>query len=344
MSKKVIVTGGAGFIGSHTVAELATAGFKPLVVDNFSNSNENMISQISKIIGYTVPYEKVDLSNAAATDRFFSHQSDALAVIHFAAYKSVPESLEHPNAYYKNNIESLLNVIAGMEKYTIKHLVFSSSCTVYGEVEQLPVTEETRFGKAITPYGHSKQLGEMIIQNASTLKTAKIKSIALRYFNPIGAHDSGWIGELPNGVPNNLMPYITQTAAGKRAQLSVYGDDYPTHDGTAIRDYIHVTDLASAHVAAMDYMMSDKMDTNYDVFNIGTGNGSSVMEVIQSFEKTNDLKLNYKIVDRRAGDIATIYAETTKANDKLQWRSKYTLDDMTRSAWLWEQNLKAKSL
>ncbi len=337
---KVIVTGGMGYIGSHTVVELVQAGYEAVIFDDLSNSNAEMIHKISQVANQKVVFEEVDLSNSNACDLVFSNHQDAEAVIHFAAFKSVPESVNKPNEYYRNNIGALLNVTNSMDKYAIPYLVFSSSCTVYGDTKELPVKESTPMLSPNSPYGHTKQLGECILKNLSSLKASKLKSIALRYFNPIGAHPSGIIGELPIGVPGNLMPFITQTAAGVREQLSVYGDDYDTIDGTAVRDYIHVSDLAVAHVKALDYMRSEKSKERFEVFNVGTGNGSSVMEVIQSFERTSGLKLNYKIASRREGDIAAIYANGRHTMEILDWQAKYNLDDMTRSAWEWEKKLR----
>lgn len=338
---KVIITGGAGYIGSHTVVELTEAGYETVVFDDFSNSTVEMIDKIGEIVNQKISFYEVDLSDAEACDQAFSKHSDADAVIHFAAFKSVPESVSKPNEYYKNNIGSLLNVTASIEKYDIPYLVFSSSCTVYGDAKELPVQESTPMLPPNSPYGHTKQLGELILSNLSNTTASHLKVIALRYFNPTGAHPSGLIGELPNGIPGNLMPYITQTAAGLREELSVFGDDYNTPDGTAIRDYIHVCDLATAHVKALDYMRSNDSSKGYEVFNVGTGNGSSVMEVIQSFERTSGEKLRYRIAKRRAGDIAAIYADGKHTMVTLDWKAEFNLDDMTRSAWEWEKKLRS---
>ena len=335
--KKIIVTGGAGYIGSHTAVALIEAGYQVVVIDNLCNSSDNVLRGIESITSTKVEFHNVDLRNNSETEEIFKQHQDSFGVIHFAAYKCVPESVEKPKEYYKNNIESLLNVTTAMDRYGISNLVFSSSCTVYGDTEQLPVSEQTPWLPPNSPYGHTKQLGEMILKNMSSLTNSKLKTVSLRYFNPIGAHPSALIGELPIGAPNNLMPYITQTAIGLREELSVFGDDYPTSDGSAVRDYIHVCDLADAHVLALVYMAQHK--DNYSVFNIGTGKGNSVLEVIQSFEKISGSALNYKIVPRRAGDIAEIYADPTKANMILGWQPKYSLDDMTKSAWKWEQSL-----
>lgn len=337
---KVIVTGGAGYIGSHTVVELYNAGYETVIFDNFSNSSEDIIKRVSEIVDKEISYYKVDLSDAKACKLAFESHSDASAVIHFAAFKSVSESIAKPAQYYRNNIESLLNVMSSMESFKMPFLVFSSSCTIYGEAEELPVKETTPMLPPNSPYGHTKQLGEYILNNLSKLNAGQLRSIALRYFNPIGAHPSGNIGELPNGVPNNLMPFITQTAAGIRESLSIFGKDYDTQDGTAIRDYIHVVDLAIAHVKALDYMKSDQSKARYQTFNVGTGKGSSVMEVIESFERTSGTKLNYRFAPRRDGDIASIYAESSHMKKTLNWSAKYNLDDMTRSAWIWEKKLR----
>ena len=337
---KVIVTGGAGYIGSHTVVELVNAGYDVVLMDDLSNSSIDMLDKIGDVIGKKICFIKVDLSDSDACAKAFKTHVDAKAVIHFAAFKSVPESISKPNEYYRNNIGSLLNVTTSMEKYDMPYLVFSSSCTVYGDTKELPVKESTPMLPPNSPYGHTKQLGEHILKNLSSTLASKIKSIALRYFNPVGAHPSGMIGELPNGVPGNLMPFITQTAAGFRQQLSVFGDDYNTPDGTAVRDYIHVVDLASAHVKALDYMQSEKSKEKYQVFNVGTGNGSSVLEVIQSFERTSGEKLNYKIAPRREGDIAMIYADAKYTMETINWSAKYNLDDMTGSAWAWEKKVR----
>lgn len=337
---KVIITGGAGYIGSHTVVELVKGGYEVVIFDDLSNSSVDMIDKIADVVNQKIYFEKVDLSNGDACDQAFEEHKDANAVIHFAAFKSVPDSVSKPNEYYRNNIGSLLNVTTCMERYDMPYLVFSSSCTVYGDTKDLPVKESTSMLPPNSPYGHTKQLGELILKNLSGTEASNIKSIALRYFNPAGAHPSGKIGELPNGVPGNLMPFITQTAAGVRDQLLVFGDDYNTSDGTAIRDYIHVVDLASAHVKALDYMRSEKSKEKYEVFNVGTGKGSSVMEVIQSFERTSGERLNYKIAPRREGDIAAIYADGTYTMDTINWSPQYKLDDMTKSAWEWEKKLR----
>lgn len=338
MSKKIIVTGGAGYIGSHTVVALYEAGFEPIIFDNLSNSKAEVVDRIGEITGVRPTLETVDLADADATQACFAKHSDSVGVIHFAALKAVGESVDQPLAYYRNNIDSLLNVIAEISRHDIDQLIFSSSCTVYGQPERLPVTETTPWQTAESPYGATKQMGETIIKDYINSVQVQ-KAIALRYFNPIGAHHTAKIGELPIGIPNNLMPYITQTAAGLRERLSVFGSDYDTPDGTAIRDYIHVVDLAEAHVAAMQYLIGNPRAQRYDVFNLGTGKGSTVLEVVQSFEKTSGVTLNYTMAPRRAGDIEVVYAATDKARDVLGWTARYGLDDMTRSAWAWQEQL-----
>lgn len=340
--KKIIITGGTGYIGSHTVVEFINAGYEPIIIDNLSNSNINVLDGIEKITGKRPAFYKADVTDSFAMDKIFYENDDAVAVVHFAASKAVGESVQKPLLYYRNNLNGLINVLEMMEKHGVKGLVFSSSCTVYGQPEKLPVTEETPFAKAESPYGNTKKISEEIIQD--TLRAVPtLKAIALRYFNPIGAHPSAQIGELPNGTPNNLMPYITQTAIGIRECLSVFGNDYNTPDGTPIRDYINVVDLAKAHVATVKYLNSAKNDKQFDFFNIGTGKGSTVLEIVDSFERSTGVKLNYKIVGRRAGDIEKVWADTTKANKVLGWKAEKTLDETTLSAWEWEKHLRAKS-
>ncbi len=334
---KVIVTGGAGYIGSHTVVELQQKGFEVVIIDNLSNSHADVIQNITKITHIEPQFVKADLCDKEACDAFFRANADAKAVIHFAALKAVGESVEQPLAYYNNNLNSLMNVLQAMVAYKIPNLVFSSSCTVYGQADVLPVTEQTPLKKALSPYGNTKRIAEEIISDC--VAVMPVKSILLRYFNPIGAHDSAHIGELPLGVPNNLVPFITQTAAGIREQLSVFGNDYNTPDGTAIRDYIHVVDLAKAHVVAVERMIQEQQKQDCEIFNLGTGNGFSVLEVIKSFEKVSGQKLNYKIIGRRAGDIEIVYADTTFANKELGWKAEKTLDDMMASAWKWQKQL-----
>lgn len=334
---KVLVAGGTGYIGSHTVVELMEKGFEVAIVDNLSNSFPEVIDSIAEITGKRPDFIELDLADPDAANSFFEEYKGIDAVIHFAAFKAVGESVEKPLMYYRNNLYSLINLMENMQKHGIGNLVFSSSCTVYGQPYQLPVSEQSPIIPAWSPYGNTKQISEEIIRDVCNI--SELKGIALRYFNPIGSHPSALIGEYPIGVPNNLMPFITQTAIGKRQELSVFGDDYPTHDGTAIRDYIHVVDLAKAHVVAVERMFENKGKSNLEIFNLGTGNGFSVLEVIHSFEKVSGLKLNYKIVGRRAGDIEKIWADPTFANQELGWKAELGLDEMTLSAWKWEQRL-----
>ena len=335
---KILVTGGTGYIGSHTVVELQQKGYEVIIVDNLSNSNIGVLDAIEKISGIKPEFENFDLGDAHKTADFFKRNSDIEGIIHFAAFKAVGESVDLPLKYYHNNLFSLVNILEGMKENQISNLVFSSSCTVYGQPEILPVSENAPVQKAESPYGNTKQISEEIIFD--TVNSSDIKGIALRYFNPIGAHHTSIIGELPLGVPNCLMPYITQTAIGIREQLRVFGSDYNTPDGTAIRDYIHIEDLAKAHVIAVERMVNKKMKKGFEYFNIGTGNGYSVLEVINSFEKVTGEKLNYKIVGRRAGDVEQVWADTNFANNELGWKAVKTLDEMTLSAWNWEQKLK----
>lgn len=337
---KILVAGGTGYIGSHTAVELIEKGFDVVVVDNLSNSFPGVIDSIAEITGKRPDFIELDLADPDATRMFFDQYKGIDAAIHFAAYKAVGESVEKPLMYYRNNLYSLINLMKNMVECGISNLVFSSSCTVYGQPETLPVSEQSPIIPAWSPYGNSKQISEEIISDLC--KVSGFKAIALRYFNPIGAHPSALIGEYPIGVPNNLMPFITQTAIGKREVLSVFGDDYPTPDGSAIRDYIHVVDLAKAHVVAVERMIQNKGKTNFEVFNLGTGKGYSVLEVIKSFEKVSGQKLNYKIVGRRAGDIEKIWADPDFANRELGWKAELGLDEMTLSAWRWEQALERK--
>ncbi|AZQ59146.1 UDP-glucose 4-epimerase GalE [Maribacter sp. MJ134] len=336
---KILVTGGLGFIGSHTVVELQSKGFEVVIIDNCSNSSESVLDGITKISGKTPIFEKLDLREKEKVSDFFKRHQDIKGVIHFAASKAVGESVEKPLLYYENNIGTLVYILQELSKKEKASFIFSSSCTVYGQADKMPITEDAPVKIAESPYGNTKQMGEEII--ADTCKvTPGISAIALRYFNPMGSHPSAEIGELPIGVPQNLVPFITQTGIGLRKELSVFGDDYPTPDGTCIRDYIYVVDLAKAHVVALERLLAGKNDENYEVFNVGTGKGSSVLEAIQSFEKVSGKKLNYKIVDRRPGDITSAYADTTKANTVLGWKSEYTLDDAMKSAWVWEQKIR----
>ena len=335
---KILVTGGTGFIGSHTVVELQNKGHEVIIVDNLSNSSAEIADKISLISGIKPELEIFDLTDRELTFDFFKRHNDIAGVIHFAAFKAVGESVQEPLLYYHNNLASLVNILQGMKDNGIQNIVFSSSCTVYGQPEELPVSENAPIMEAESPYGNTKQISEEIIRD--TINATDLNAIALRYFNPIGAHDTAIIGELPIGVPNNLVPFITQTAIGIREQLSVFGDTYDTPDGTAIRDYIHVVDLAKAHVIAVDRMINDKMKSDFEIFNLGTGNGYSVLEVIQSFEKVTGLKLNYKIVDRREGDITQVWANPDFSNNELGWKAEKGIDEMTLSAWKWEQALR----
>ena len=335
---KILVTGGIGFIGSHTVVELQNKGYEVVIVDNLSNSSAEIADNIALITGTKPVLEVFDLTDKENTADFFKRHNDLSGIIHFAAYKAVGESVQKPLMYYSNNLESLINILQGMKVNNIQNIVFSSSCTVYGQPDELPVSERAPIKVAESPYGNTKQISEEIIRD--TVKATDIHAIALRYFNPIGAHPSAIIGELPIGVPNNLMPFITQTAIGIRDELKVFGDDYPTPDGTAIRDYIHVVDLAKAHVIAVDRMINNYMKKNMEIFNLGTGNGYSVLDVIKSFEKVSGVKLNYKIVERREGDVTQVWANPDFSNKVLGWKAELGLDEMTKSAWDWEMKLK----
>ena len=338
---KILVTGGLGFIGSHTVVELQNEGFEVVIIDNLSNSSIDVLDGITRITGKKPIFENLDLREKQKVQDFFEKYKDIEGVIHFAASKAVGESVEKPLLYYENNISTLVYILQELTKKKQSSFIFSSSCTVYGQADKMPITEDAPVKPAESPYGNTKKMGEEIIKDTCKANN-QLKSIALRYFNPIGAHPSVEIGELPIGVPQNLMPFITQTGAGIRECLSVFGDNYPTEDGTCIRDYIHVVDLAKAHVVAMQRLIDNKNKANYEVFNIGTGTGSSVLEAIKSFEKVSGKKLNYKIVDRRAGDITMAYADTSKANKELGWEAKSTLDEAMASAWKWQQKLMNK--
>lgn len=336
---KVLVTGGTGYIGSHTAVELLEQGHEVVIVDNLSNSYKGAVDSIAEITGKRPAFHQLDLANESETEQLFAKETAIEAVIHFAAFKAVGESVEKPLMYYQNNIFSLINLTKNMLKNGTYNLVFSSSCTVYGQPDLLPVSEQAPIKPAWSPYGNTKQISEEILYD--TCKITGLHTIALRYFNPIGAHHSAKIGEYPIGIPNNLMPFLTQTAVGKRETLRVFGNDYPTPDGTAIRDYIHVVDLAKAHVVAVDRLAQGKCKSQFEVFNLGTGNGFSVLEVIQSFEKVSGRKLNYLIVGRRPGDVEQVWADTALANKELGWKAALSLDDMTISAWKWELALKA---
>ena len=339
MAKKILVTGGTGYIGSHTVVELQNSGYEVVVVDNLSNSSVDVLDNIEKISGVKPAFEQFDLADTAKTEDFFKRTPEIEAIIHFAASKAVGESVEKPLLYYRNNLVSLMNLLDCQLKYGVANIVFSSSCTVYGQPDVLPVTEETPRKDAESPYGNTKRVNEDILSDAITAHN-KIRGIALRYFNPIGAHPTALIGELPLGVPQNLVPFITQTAAGLRDELKVFGDDYDTIDGSAVRDYINVVDLAKAHVVAINRLLEGKNKKNYEIFNLGTGTGLSVLEVVKGFEKATGVKLNYKIVERRAGDIEKIWADTTFANEELGWKAEKDLEETLLSAWLWEKNVR----
>ena len=336
---KILVTGGLGFIGSHTVVELQNEGYEVVIIDDLSNSSEKVLDGITAITGKTPIFENLDLREKNKVQDFFAKHKDIKGVIHFAASKAVGESVKEPLMYYENNIGTLVYILKELQKLPTASFIFSSSCTVYGQADELPITENAPVKKAESPYGNTKQIGEEIIRDTCEI-SENLKSIALRYFNPIGAHESVNIGELPIGVPQNLVPFITQTAIGLREQLSVFGDDYPTIDGTCVRDYIHVVDIAKAHVIALKRLLENKNKSNYETFNLGTGTGSSVLEVIQSFERVSGKKLNYKIVRRREGDVVAAYADTNKANDELGWKTKLSLDDAMLSAWNWEQKVR----
>ena len=335
---KVLVTGGLGYIGSHTVVELQNKGFKVVIIDDLSNSSKDVLNGIKAITKITPEFEEIDLKEKSKVQDFFNRHNDIDGVIHFAASKAVGESVNEPLMYYENNISTLVYVLQEIKKLSKQNFIFSSSCTVYGQADELPINEVAPIKIAESPYGNTKQIGEEIIKDSCKVST--LKAVALRYFNPIGAHASVQIGELPIGVPQNLVPFITQTGIGLRKELSVFGDDYPTKDGTCIRDYIHVVDLAKAHVVALQRLLEQKSTSNFEVFNLGTGKGSSVLDVIESFERVSDTKLNYKITDRREGDVIAAYADTEKANTVLGWKTTLTLDDAMLSAWNWEQKLR----
>ncbi len=337
---KILVTGGTGYIGSHTVVELHNAGFEVIAIDNFDNSYPDVIENIEKISSKKLNFENVDIRDKAALKAFISKHNDITAVIHFAANKAVGESVQFPLKYYENNVGGTVNLLQALQENSINNIVFSSSCTVYGEATP-PVDENAPIPLAQSPYGNTKQICEEVLMDQT--KASDLKVVALRYFNPVGAHDSALIGELPIGVPNNLVPFITQTAIGKREVLTVFGDDYPTPDGTCIRDYIHVVDIALAHVAAINYLLNKKYTEAFSVFNLGTGNGNSVLEVIQSFEKETGVKLNYKIGPRRAGDVVQVYASCEKALNVLGWKTERDLANCMTTAWAWEKALAAKN-
>lgn len=336
---KILVTGGLGFIGSHTVVELQQAGHQVVVIDNCSNASESVLDGIVSITGQRPAFERIDLRDKAAVHDFFKRYTDIGGVIHFAASKAVGESVEKPLLYYENNIGTLVYLLQQLVAMGKSRFIFSSSCTVYGQADHMPITEDAPVKPAESPYGNTKQIGEEIIRDTCRVSPG-LNAVSLRYFNPIGAHPSANIGELPLGVPANLVPFITQTAAGLREELSVFGDDYPTPDGTCIRDYIHVVDLARAHVVALERLLGERNRENYEVFNIGTGKGSSVLEVIRSFERVSGEQLNYRVAGRRSGDVVQAYADTGKANRELGWKAESSLDDAMKSAWDWEKKIR----
>lgn len=334
MKKTVLVSGGAGYIGSHTAVELVAADYNVVIADNLSNSDRSGVEGVRRITGVEVPFVEVDCCDKAAFAKLFEQYAFD-SVIHFAAFKAVGESVADPMKYYRNNLLSMMNVVDLMREYGRHNIVFSSSATVYGEADELPVTERTPRKPATSAYGNTKQMCEDILRDAVAAYDG-LRGIALRYFNPIGAHPSALIGELPRGVPQNLVPYITQTAAGVRECLSIFGDDYPTEDGSCLRDYIDIVDLAKAHVAAIDRMVTGDGET-YEIFNVGTGRAVSVFELVRTFERVNDLSLNYKVAPRRAGDVVAVWADTERANKVLGWRAERSLDETLRSAWAWER-------
>ena len=335
--KTILVTGGCGYIGSHTIVDLIQHGYEVISADNNSRSNPEILDGVEKIIGRKIKNYHVDLCVFDDTHAIFQENPDIIGIIHFAAYKAVGESVENPLRYYDNNLNSLINILRCCEEFAVPNFVFSSSCTVYGNPDSSPVTEDSPMKKAESPYGSTKQMGEEIVQQ--TANSNHIQSILLRYFNPVGAHPSGEIGEIPIGRPANLVPAITQTAIGKLPQMQVYGNDYPTRDGSCVRDYIHVSDIAHAHTLALDFLIAEKNKTNCEIFNLGTGNGYTVLEVINTFEKVSEQKLNYTIAGRRPGDIIGIFANNEKAKQVLGWTPAYNLDDMMLTAWNWEIKL-----
>ncbi|MEL6811589.1 MAG: UDP-glucose 4-epimerase GalE [Bacteroidota bacterium] len=335
--KKILVTGGLGYIGSHTVVELQQAGFDVVVIDDLSNAELEVLERVERITGKRPYFEEIDLRNKEKVTTFF-HSNHIDGIIHFAASKAVGESVENPLLYYENNIHSLVYLLQACKEHGISKFIFSSSCTVYGEPDSLPITEDAPVKQAMSPYGNTKQINEEILED--TCAASNLQAISLRYFNPIGAHESAEIGELPKGAPQNLVPFITQTAAGLRDELSVFGNDYPTPDGSCIRDYIHVVDLAQAHVVAMQRLIAEDNTSHYEVFNLGTGKGSSVLEVVNAFQKVTGETLNYKIVDRRPGDVISVYADTRKANEVLGWKTQKTMEEALASAWKWEKKIR----
>ena len=343
MKERILVTGGTGYIGSHTVVELQNSGYEVVIVDNLSNSNADVVDNIEAVSGIRPAFEKVDCLDFQALEGVFSKYPGIKGVIHFAASKAVGESVQKPLLYYRNNLVSLINILELMPAHGVEGIIFSSSCTVYGQPDHLPVTEQAPIKKAESPYGNTKQINEEIIRD-TVASGSPIRAILLRYFNPIGAHPSALLGELPNGVPQNLVPYITQTAIGIRPQLSVFGDDYNTPDGSCIRDFINIVDLAKAHVVAMARILGRKQKEEVEVFNIGTGRGLSVLELIHAFEKATGVKLNYKIVGRRAGDIEQVWADPQYANNELGWKAETSIEDTLASAWNWQLKLRERGV
>ena len=339
MSEKILVTGGTGYIGSHTVVELQESGYEVVIVDDLSNSGIEVLDNIEKITGKKPEFEQFDIAERDKTHDFFQRTPGIGAIIHFAASKAVGESVEKPLHYYRNNLVSLMNLLENQITFDVPNIVFSSSCTVYGQPDKLPVTETTPRKDAESPYGNTKRVNEDILSDTIRVHPS-LRAIALRYFNPIGAHPSALIGELPLGVPQNLVPFITQTAAGIRQELKVFGDDYNTPDGSAIRDYINVVDLARAHVVAIERLLKQKNKSPYEVFNLGTGKGLSVLEIVRGFEKATGIPLNYKIVGRRAGDVEKIWADTSYANQELGWKAEKDLEETLQSAWEWEKKVR----
>lgn len=338
MSTKILVTGGLGFIGSHTVVALQEKGYEVVIIDNLSNSSIDVLEGIVKITQQRPAFEQIDLREKVAVKRFFEKYTDIQGVIHFAASKAVGESVENPLLYYENNLSTLVYLLQELIKKSSSNFIFSSSCTVYGQADELPISEDAPVKKAESPYGNTKQIGEEIISDTCKIKSG-LKAISLRYFNPIGAHPSAEIGELPIGAPQNLVPFITQTAISMRDELSVFGNDYPTRDGTCIRDYIHVTDLAQAHVAALGRLLNCKTESNFEVFNLGTGQGNTVLEVINTFQEITGVNLPYKITGRRKGDVIAAFADTKNANKVLDWKAEHNLAEALESAWKWQKKI-----
>lgn len=340
--KKIIVTGGCGYIGAHTLVDLIENGFEPICIDNNSRSTPVLLKGVEKITGKTIKNYKVDLCNFDETHAVFQENDKIEGIIHFAAYKAVGESVHEPLLYFENNLDSLINILKCVKEFEIPHFIFSSSCTVYGNPDEIPVTESTPTKPPESPYGYTKQMGEQIVGEAT--KTIFAQSILLRYFNPVGAHPSALIGEMPLGKPENLVPAITQTAIGKLPQMKVYGNDYPTRDGSCVRDYIHVCDIAHAHTLALQYLINNTNKNKCEIFNLGTGNGVTVLEAIKAFEKASGVKLNYVIGNRRQGDVVAVYADNKLAREKLGWNIQYSLEDMMKTAWRWELKLKDEAL